>query len=44
MSMNMVFFRVPMFMNMRLTDRICVFVNMMNILVIVQMRMNRLWM
>ncbi|GEM_PF-6336124 len=43
-GMNMIFFKVLVFVNMRLLGELCVFVNMMHILVIVQMRMIRLLM
>lgn len=43
-GMNMIFFNVLVFVNMRFVSGICVFVNMMNICVVVQMRMNRLLM
>ena len=43
-GVNMTFFRVLVFVNMRLMNDSCVFVNMMTIFVIVQMRMNHLMM
>ena len=43
-GVNMTFFRVLVFVNMRLMNDSCVFVNMMTIFVIVQMRMNHLLM
>src|SRR5450759_4904090 len=41
-GMSMIFFKVLVFMNMRLTNDSCMFVNVMIIVVIVQMRMNLL--
>ena len=41
-GMNMMFFPVLVFVNMHLMNDSYVFVNMMNIVVIVQMRMSRL--
>ena len=41
-GMNMMFFPVLVFVNMRLMNDSQVFVNMMNIVVMVQMRMSRL--
>ena len=40
-GMNMIFFKVLVCVNMRVLGNIGVFVDMMNIFVIVQMRMNR---
>ena len=43
-GMNMIFFKVLVVVNMRLMSGLCMFVSMVNILVVVQMRMNRLLM
>jgi hypothetical protein len=43
-GMSMIFFKVLVFMNVRLTNDSCMFVNVMIIVVIVQMRMNVLLM
>ena len=39
-GMNMIFFKVLVLVNMRLVNDSCVFVDMMNIFMIVQMRVN----